>query len=136
MTALTPPLPRLTPESDFYWTSGATGTLSLLRCSACGFYLHPPTPQCRACGSADVAPQPVSGRATLFTFTVSYQQLLPSIPAPYVVGIVALEEQDDVHITTRIVGVDLDEVRIGMPLQVRFEQHDDVYLPLFAPVPA
>ena len=136
MTSATPPLPRLTPESDFYWTSGATGTLLLLRCGDCGRYLHPPTPQCRACGSANVAPQPVSGRATLYTFTISYQQLLPSIPAPYVVAIVALEEQEDVHITTRLVGIDPDDVEIGMPLQVQFEQHEDVYLPMFGPVPA
>lgn len=136
MTVEPPPLPRLTPESDFYWTSGATGTLSVLRCSDCMRYLHPPTPQCRACGSADVTPQPVSGRATLFTFTISYQQLLSSIPAPYVVGIVALEEQEDLHITTRILDVPPEDVRIGMPLQVRFEQHDEVYLPMFGPVSA
>lgn len=136
MTALTPPLPRLTPESDFYWTSGATGTLSVLHCNACGRYLHPPTPQCRACGSPDVAPHPVSGRATLFSYTISYQQLLDSVPAPYVVGLVSLEEQPDVHITTRLVDVALDDVRIDMPLQVRFEQHGDVYLPLWGPVAA
>lgn len=131
---LQPPLPRLTPESDFYWTSGATGTLSVLRCSDCLRYLHPPTPQCRACGSAAVAPHPISGRATLFTFTVSHQQLLPSIPVPYVVGIVSLEEQEDLHITTRIVGIDPEDVRIDMPLQVTFEQHGDVFLPFFEPV--
>lgn len=134
MTSTTPPLPRLTPESDFYWTSGATGTLLLLRCADCARYLHPPTPQCRFCGSADVAPQPVSGRATLYTFTVSYQQLLPSIPAPYIVAIVALEEQEDVHITTRLIGIEPDDVAIGMPLQVQFEQHEDVYLPMFGKV--
>jgi uncharacterized OB-fold protein len=76
----------------------------------------------------------VSGRATLWSFTTSYQQLLPSIPVPYTVGLVQLEEQHDLHLTTRLVDIPPDDVVIGMALQVRFEKHDDVYLPLFGPV--
>jgi uncharacterized OB-fold protein len=130
----TPPLPRLTPESDFYWTGGAAGELRILRCRDCRHYAHPPTPLCRSCGSDDLAPEAVSGRGTVWTFTISYQQLLPSLATPYVVGIVELDEQSDLHVTTRLVDVDPDDVAVGMPVEVRFERHDEVYLPLFAPV--
>ncbi|MCU1693310.1 MAG: 3-ketoacyl-CoA thiolase [Frankiales bacterium] len=125
------PLPRLTPESAFFWTSGADGTLSFLRCGACGLYLHPPTPQCRRCGSEDVAPTPVSGRGTLWSYTTSHQKLLPDVEVPYTVALVALEEQDDLHLTSRLVGIAPDDVRIGMPLRVVFEQHGEVFVPLF-----
>jgi uncharacterized OB-fold protein len=35
---------------------------------------------------------------------------------------------------TNIVNCEPDEVSIGMPVQVVFEQHDDVWIPLFEPV--
>jgi uncharacterized OB-fold protein len=130
------PLPRLTAETAFFWTSGADGVLRLLRCTACRRYAHPPTPSCRSCGGDELRPGPVSGRAALWSATTSYQKLLPSVEVPYTVAIVALAEQADLHLTTRLVGIPPDDVRIGMPLLVRFEQHGDVHLPLFGPVPA
>ncbi len=132
-TDSSPPLPRITPETGFFWTAGATGRLSLLRCESCGRWLHPPTPDCLACGSSAVSPQPVSGHATVWTYTVNYQPFLPSIEPPYALAIVALDEQDDLHLTTRIVGCDPESVHIGMRVQVQFDRHGDVYLPLFAP---
>lgn len=130
------PLPRLTAETAFFWTAGATGRLQLQRCGTCRRYQHPPTPTCRACGAADLVPEAVSGRATLWSATTSYQKLLPSVAVPYTVAVVELAEQADVHLTTRLVDVAPEEARIGMALQVRFEQHGDVHLPLFGPVPA
>jgi hypothetical protein len=46
---------------------------------------------------------------------------------------VELAEQRGLRLTTNIVNCQLDEVRIGMPVRVVFEQHDDVWLPLFEP---
>ena len=40
------------------------------------------------------------------------------------------------HLTTNIVGCDPDDVHIGQEVAVRFEQHDDVWLPLFEPTGA
>jgi uncharacterized OB-fold protein len=134
VTTTPPPLPRLTPESDFYWTGGAAGELRILRCESCRRYAHPPTPLCRQCGSDRLAPEAVSGRGSVWTFTVSHQQLLPSLSTPYVVAVVELEEQADLHVTTRLIDVDPDDVAVGIPVEVRFEQHDNIYLPLFAPV--
>ena len=127
------PLPRLTAETSFFWTSGADGRLRFLHCDGCSRYTHPPRPTCRSCGADRLIPQPVSGRGRLWSATTSYQKLLPEVEVPYTVAIVALAEQDDLHLTTRLVGVAPDDVRIGMALQVQFEPHDDVYLPLFGP---
>ena len=128
----TPPLPRITPETGYFWTSGATGSLQILRCDDCGRWIHPPIPNCLDCGGS-TSPQPVSGRGTVWTFTVNYQPFLPSMTPPYALAIIQLDEQDDLHVSTRIVGCDPEAVHIGMRVQVQFEQHDDVYLPLFAP---
>jgi uncharacterized OB-fold protein len=34
---------------------------------------------------------------------------------------------------TNIVGCAPDEVYVGMPVEVTFDEHDDVWLPLFRP---
>jgi acetyl-CoA acetyltransferase len=75
----------------------------------------------------------VSGRATVVGFTVNGHRWLPDLEPPYVIANVALEEDASVHLTTNIVGVEPDTVRIGQQVAVRFEQHEDVWLPLFEP---
>jgi len=57
--------------------------------------------------------------------------VVPGQQVPYVLAIVELVEQPDVRLTTRLVGVTPGNVRIGLPLRVRFEQVEDVWLPLF-----
>jgi hypothetical protein len=34
---------------------------------------------------------------------------------------------------TNVVNCDVEKVRVGLPVQVTFEQHDDVWIPLFEP---
>jgi uncharacterized OB-fold protein len=75
----------------------------------------------------------VSGRATLYSFTVNHQPWDGDVE-PYVIGMVEIDDQPDIRLMTNIVGIEPAEVRIGMPLEVVFEEHDPVYLPLFRPV--
>src|SRR5207248_10509865 len=55
------------------------------------------------------------------------------MPPPYVVANVALAEDRHVRLTTNIVGCAPEDVHIGQQVQVRFEQREDVWLPLFEP---
>ena len=126
------PLPALTPETEFFWTAGADGRLRLLRCTDCYSYVHPPAPVCPRCTSRALQPEPVSGRGTVLTFTINHQEW-GLLDPPYVIAIVELAEDPSVRLTTNLVGIDPEEVRSGMPVQVRFEHVDDVYLPLFEP---
>jgi hypothetical protein len=61
------------------------------------------------------------------------QQWIPG-SEPYLIGLVAIDEQESVRLTTNLVDVSIEEVRTGMALEVLFEHHDDVFLPLFRPV--
>ncbi len=125
-------LPRLEPDNEFFWTSGADGRLRFLRCADCGHYCHPPYPRCPVCLSPDVAPEPVSGRATLVAHTVNVHGWIPG-SEPYTIGLVAIVEQESVRLTTNLVGVEPGDVHTGMALEVVFEHADDVWLPLFRP---
>lgn len=75
----------------------------------------------------------MSGRGTVFTFTVNHQPFNPDVPTPYDVAIVTLDEQDDLRIITNIVNCDVDSIEIGMPVRVLFEDHGDVKVPVFEP---
>lgn len=127
-------MPRLDADNEFFWTSGRDGRLRLLACDACSYLVHPPAPVCPRCLGRSLTPRAVSGRATVHTFTVNHQQWAPGTEEPYVIGIVVPDEQDDLRLTTNIVGAPVEEVRIGMAVEVVFEEHDPVFLPLFRPV--
>jgi uncharacterized OB-fold protein len=126
-------LPRLNDRNRSFWTGGEHGELRFTRCQRCGYYLHPPTPVCPRCHSKELAPEAVSGRATVFTYTVNHQNWMPGPELPYVIAIVSIPEQEGLRLTTNLVDVDPEEIEIGMPVEVAFEHHDDVWIPLFRP---
>jgi uncharacterized OB-fold protein len=127
-------LPVLTPLNTFFWTAGRDGCLRILRCEACGAWLHPPGPVCPQCFSRVLVPQEVSGFATVETYTVNHQAWSPGLAVPYVVAIVSLDDCTEVRLTTNLVGYAPADVRIGDRVRVTFERHEDVWLPLFTRV--
>ena len=127
------PLPELTPATQAFWTSGADGRLRIDACGDCGALVHPPTPVCQVCRSRNRTQAEVSGRASVIGFTVNQHRWHPAFEPPYVIAEVALDEDASVRLTTNIVDCPPDEVHVGQRVAVRFEQHDDVWLPLFAP---
>jgi len=128
------PLPLVTDENEFFWTSGADGKLRLQECKACAALIHPPAPVCRYCRARDVGVRAVSGRATLAGFTINHRFSLPGLPAPYVVAQVAIAEDPRVRLTTTIVECEADQLELGQQVEVVFEHIEDVWLPLFRPV--
>jgi uncharacterized OB-fold protein len=126
-------LPLVTERNEHFWRGGEHGELRLLRCQKDGYYVHPPAPVCPRCYGKDLAPEAVSGRATVHTFTINHQPWYPGLKVPFVLAIVVLEEQEDVRLTTNIVGCEPEDVVIGMPVQVTFHQYEDIWLPFFEP---
>src|SRR6266403_2194814 len=124
-------LPRLDSDNRFFWTAGAGGELRLMRCRDCATFIHPPRPVCRKCLSERVEPEAVAGTGIVDTFTINYQQWRPGLSVPYVIARVAIDGAPGVFFTTNIVGCAVDEVEIGDRVRVKFEQHGEVYLPLF-----
>jgi uncharacterized OB-fold protein len=125
------PLPALEPGNIAFWTGGANGELMISRCGYCRRWLHPPVPVCRFCLSTDVAPEPSSGRGAVLTYTINRQAWLPTLPPPYVIAVIALDDDPELRVTTRLVDIEPDDVSIGMRVTVHFQPADDVWLPLF-----
>jgi uncharacterized protein len=128
--------PELSEHNRMFWTGGADGRLHITRCTRCGLWVSRPTEDCPECGGA-VEARPVSGRGTVFTYTVNYQPFNPAVPVPYVIAIVELGDGPGLRIATNIVDCEPDSVHVGLAVEVRFERHntDDgvVYAPVFVP---
>jgi uncharacterized OB-fold protein len=75
----------------------------------------------------------MSGRGTVYTYSVNGHDWFGAGETEYVVAIVELDEQAGLHLTTNIVGCASSEVAVGMAVLVEFEQHDDAWLPIFRP---
>ena len=125
-------LPLVTADTEAFWTGGRDGRLLIQRCTNCGLYQHPPLPLCSRCRTETVEPTAVSGRGTVKTFTVNHQQWLPGLTGKFVFAAVELPEQPELYVFSNILAPP-EAVRIGLPVTVRFEHHEDVWLPMFAP---
>ncbi len=124
-------MPRLDSENRAFWTGGAEGELRIMHCNHCHRFFHPPHSVCRHCLSDAVAPKAVAGTGVVDTCTVNYKAWMPDLEVPYVIARVALDDAPGVVLTTNIVECDPESVRIGDRVRVTFEQHDEIYVPLF-----
>jgi uncharacterized OB-fold protein len=131
--------PRPGPPADLeqnpFWEAAAEGRLLVQRCGECGAAQLYGRAWCRRCHGA-VGWVEASGLGRVHTFTVvrqhhsrSFRHLLP-----LVVALVDLDE--GARLMTNLVGVDPEEVSVGLRVQVRFERTGDgAVLPLFEPTP-
>jgi uncharacterized protein len=107
-----------------------------MRCTRCALWVSRPAEDCPDCGAALEA-RPVSGRGTVYTYTVNHEPFNPAVPVPYVIAIVELDEGPELRIATNIVDCEPDSVHVGQAVEVRFERHDTadgvVYAPVFVP---
>ncbi|OBG32208.1 DNA-binding protein [Mycobacterium alsense] len=108
-----------------------TSQLLIDHCEACARWVHPPAGECRDCGGPLVA-RAVSGRGTVFTYTVNHHPYNPEVPTPYVIALVELAEQSGLRVAANIVGCDPDSVTCGMPVSAQPERGSGG-APQFAP---
>jgi uncharacterized OB-fold protein len=131
MTAQVPrAFPAITAANRHFWCGGADGRLHILRC-ADGHWIHPYAARCPTCGSAEIAPEPVSGYGQVAGFTANHQPWLPGIEVPYIVAIVELAEQQDIRLMTNMPRTPIGQVHIGMKVKVFFDQYGEIFVPLF-----
>ncbi|MFC9787179.1 Zn-ribbon domain-containing OB-fold protein [Rhodococcus sp. NPDC127528] len=122
-------LPELSELTAAHWTSGASGRLSVQRCATCLRWSFPPAPCCRHCWGTDLRFEPVSGKGRLVSWTGVAEAVGLAPPAPYLVVVVDLEE--GARLLLNLVGSAADELRVDVPVRLRFQQIDaDVWLPL------
>lgn len=126
------PLPRTTPETKQFWEGCRRHELLLQRCMDCGTLRHYPQPMCPTCGSWNAEWAKVSGKGKVYSYIVTAHPFHPGFAAeaPYATAIVELDE--GVRLVSSIADCPPEDISIGMPVEVVFDDvTDEVTLPRF-----
>jgi len=129
------PLPGVDDVNRPYWEAAKRHELVIQKCRHCGHHRYPPGTNCPECLSDDPEWVKVSGRGTVFTWTVFHKVYHPAFigDAPY--AVVAVELEEGPRITSNLVDCPLEDIRIGMPVEVVFDDvTGEITLPKFRPI--
>ncbi len=132
--AIQHPRPGIDWETRAFWEGCARHELVLQRCRRCQAVQHRPRALCASCLADDIEHFIASGRGSVHTFTVTYQNHAPGFreALPYVLAYVELEE--GVRMLTNLVDCPPDSIEIGMPVRVTFaDLEEGVSIPRFRP---
>jgi uncharacterized OB-fold protein len=115
--------PAMNEDTQFFWDAAANGQLAIQRCTPCGELRHPPGPACPACHSLLWEPVQVSGRGTLYSYTVVHHPPAPGFDDPAIAVVVELEE--GVRLISNLTDVDPATLQIGELLEVWFVPQEE-----------
>ena len=121
--------------TQFFWDAAREHRLVIQRCDDCGRYIHWPQVRCPNCASERLSPSQVSGRGKVYSFCIVHHVFFPTFAdiVPYSLAIVELDEQPGLRMLTNIVDCPNDALRIGMAVEVTFEDGAGYTLPQFRP---
>jgi len=133
---LEPPLSHFDLQPSYltqrFWDAARDGRLLYQHCSSCGKAFFRPEIACPHCHSQAWTWEESRGLGTLYSFSVSHRAPTPAFKAPFVFAAVDLDEGWSMF--SNLVGLELDQVSIGMRLKVTFQAvSDSLTLPLFTP---
>lgn len=88
------------------------------QCKRCGDVVFPKRKLCTLCDSDELMEEVFIGeKGTLYTYTI-VRSGYPNFESPYILGLVELPDGKDLRVLAQIEDCPLDEVRIGMPLEL------------------
>ena len=128
------PIPAITAEMQPFFDAAKRHELVVQRCAQCGKHRFPAREICSSCLSRDATWERVSGRGHIFSYNVMHQVYHPGFASEVPYAVVVVELDEGARMISNLVGVALQDIKIGMPVQVVFEAVTaEVTLPKFKP---
>jgi uncharacterized OB-fold protein len=115
------PLPQPTPRTQPFWDALKAHRIDIQQCDDCQRWVFFPRLHCPHCFSRSLTWRTVSGDGELHTFTLARLPTLPELAdeAPQKLAVIQLDEGP--HLNTTLVGVEEDEIRVGMRVKPVFD---------------
>ncbi len=127
------PIPPIIWDNMGYWEGINRHELVFQRCKECGTWRHPPRPVCPKCRSFEKEWAPSTGKGTVYSWVTYQESPHPGFKAPY--SVVLLEMEEGVRLVSNMVDIKPEEISIGMPVEVVFEDiAEGLTLPKFRKV--
>ncbi len=118
--------PYIDVDNQGYWDAVKNHKLVIQHCSKCDKFFHPPRPMCPHCHSQDTLDWKEStGKGFIYSFIMftTDRMAYPAFKIPY--AVVLVETDEGVRITANTHDIEPEEVRIGLPVEVMFEELPD-----------
>jgi hypothetical protein len=134
MTQPSRAVPAITDLTRPFWDAAREGRLVIQRCADCRYYNHPPKEACDNCLSTSLAFEDVSGRGSVWSWTVMHQKSVAGFEdtVPYLTALVELDEQPMLLLVTNLPCATPGGFEIGDRVHVTFEAlPDGSHLPQF-----
>lgn len=126
------PLPQVSEETRPFWESAKAHALKLQRCTNCGHFRYPAATFCPSCLSDGAEWTPVSGRGTVYSFVIMHQVYHPAFKNDVPYNVSAIEFEEGPRMFSNVVECSNDAIRVGMPVQLVYEDvTDEITLPKF-----
>ncbi len=132
--ALPVPPPAVNPETMQFWAATAAGRLLVKRCLDCDSLIWYPRAICPDCSSLRTEWLEVSGRGSIYSYTVNHrgEGAYQGCP-PFVLAYVELDEGP--RVMTNIVEAHGADLAVGLPVEVVFQDTGQgAFLPRFRPL--
>ena len=124
--------PRVPNYTKPFWEGLAKKELRIQKCSDCGHSWYPPGPFCPKCMSKNIEWKVSNGVGYVGAFTTTYAAS-PSWVShlmPYTIVVVGLIDMV-VPMVSHIIGIDPEEIKIGMEVEIIIEETDGKNVPPF-----
>ncbi|MEK7354699.1 MAG: Zn-ribbon domain-containing OB-fold protein [Chloroflexota bacterium] len=129
------PLPGVDEETKPFWDYAKQHELRMQKCLGCGEFYYPPSSMCPHCHNWGAEWVKLSGKGQVYSFIVVRRATNPAFAKeiPYVVAII--ETKEKTRLISNVIGCKPEDVKIGMPVEVVFEDITEEFsLPKFKPV--
>lgn len=127
------PIPPIIWDNMGYWEGINRHELVFQRCKECGTWRHPPRPVCPKCRSFEKEWAPSTGKGAVYSWVTYQESPHPGFKTPY--SVVLLEMEEGVRLVSNMVDIKPEEISIGMPVEVVFEDiAEGLTLPKFRKV--
>ena len=126
------PLPRKNEyDTQHFWRATKDREFRYQQCQSCETIVFYPRRHCTGCTSGKLKWKVANGTGTVYTFSIVRQSYHPFFRnlVPYCVAWIDLDEGP--RILSNVVGGKPEEVRIGQRVQIEWEEHEELNLPLF-----
>lgn len=122
-------------DTKAFWAATKDKKLTYQQCRQCNTIVFYPRRHCTGCTDGELEWKTASGKGTVYTYSVVRQSYHPFFrhQIPYAVAWIDLDEGP--RMLSNIVGVDdpLNDIEIGMKVEVEWEEHEELNIPLFRP---
>ena len=117
--------PEVDHDSIPFWDYIKAHNVHLQKCPKCSRLRFPPLPSCPYCGELGGEWTAVSGEGTIYSWVIVYHPIDPRLfsQVPFIIAMIELKEGP--RIIGRLVNAQPEQIKIGMPVKVVYEDIDD-----------